>query len=117
MTSKRSPPVLASFCGSPVRSPSVRSAQKPYSRMLEIPKTAAVRRLGPVQEEVGFGSVRILAVVPLQHAERHQRVEEIAGAARMDAQALHKRFGVQRAVGQFSKQAQLDGAEQGLQPQ
>ena len=72
--------------------------QNPNSRAFDhLEHAADVARLGAVEEEVGLGRVAVAAVLALEHPERHQRVEEVARAARVEAESLAQRLGVERA--------------------
>ncbi len=75
---------------------------------------ADVRRLPAIQEEIGGRRVRVAAVGPAQEAQRHQRVEEVAGAARMEAEPRPQALQGLGAAGQLGEHAELDGAEEGL---
>jgi hypothetical protein len=77
---------------------------------------AHIARLAPVEEQVGRRRVAVAAVlVPVEHAERDQGVEEVARAALVQAEAGRERAGVERAAGgQFGEEAEFDGAEQRL---
>ena len=65
-------------------------------RVQHLQQAALVAGLGAVEEEVRLGRVAVLAVLALEHPERHQRVEEVARAARVKAEALAQRLGLER---------------------
>jgi hypothetical protein len=75
---------------------------------------ADVGGLAPVEEVVRLGGVRVAAAVAPEQAEGHEGVEEVTGAARVQAQAPGQGRQVQRPAGQLGEDAQFHGAEQGL---
>ena len=75
---------------------------------------AHVRRLGPVQVEIGRGRVGVLALLALEHAQGDQRVEEIARAALVKVEPGPDVLQRQRPLGQLREQAQLHRTEQRL---
>ncbi len=57
---------------------------------------ADIGRLASVEIEIGLGRVGVDAVIPFQHPQRHQRVEEVANAALVQAELVPQRFAVER---------------------
>jgi hypothetical protein len=58
--------------------------------------------------------VGVVITLPVEHPQRDERIEEVTRAALVEAHLLDERFGIQRSTGEFGKEAQFDGAEQGL---
>src|SRR5829696_3125377 len=99
---KFSPPPFASFCGWPVRNPSVSEPQNGYNRALAISRMPPdVRRLRPVEEKVGFGSVRVPVAVSLQHAQGNECVQKVPRATRVEHKTFGQRFEVEGTLCQF----------------
>ena len=61
-------------------------------------KAADIARLGAIEKEIGFRRVGIASVLALQHAERHQGVEEIPGGALVNFQPRGQCVGIERAL-------------------
>lgn len=55
---------------------------------------------------------RCKATVPLKHAECHQRVEEIACTALMQAKPLGQRLAIERPGDQFGEEIEFHAANQ-----
>ena len=91
-----------------------RAPERIQSGVGHLQHASDVRRLGAVQVQVGVGSVRVLAVVTLEHPERHESVKEIQGAARMQSEPLGELLRVQRAAREFGEETQLNRAQQRL---
>ena len=81
-------------------------------RHLEEP--AEVRGLAPVEEEVRGRRVVVDAVAALEEAQRDQRVEEIAGGALVQAEALAQGLEILRMARELREEPDLDRAEQRL---
>jgi len=79
--------------------------------------SADARRLVPAEIVIRFGRIVITAVVPLQHVQRNQRVKQVAGAARVDTDALAQGVRVKRTVRQFRKDPQFRSAQRTLAAQ
>ncbi len=85
------------------------------ARVRHLQHAAEVGGLGPVEERVRLGRVGVAAFrVAVEHAERDERVEEVARGARVKAEAVAERRGVERPAGQFGEEAEFDRAQQGL---
>jgi hypothetical protein len=85
---------------------------QPRVRHLEHP--ADVRGPGAVEEHARLRRVRIAAILTVEHAERHERIEEVPGAAWMQLQALAECLRVKSTPRELGEHAQLDRAEKHL---
>jgi hypothetical protein len=68
-----------------------------------------------VEIEIGLRSIGVATVViPFEHAERHQRVEEVASTAFVDSDLLRKRVQIERSLRKRSEHAKLGRTQQRL---
>ena len=87
----------------------VPEAEEPEVGHLE--DAADVRRLPPVEEEIGLGRVRVDAAVPLQEAERDEGIEKIERGSLVQPEALAQIVGRRRFLRQPREDLELDGAQ------
>src|SRR5689334_15114405 len=87
-------------------------AIKPAVRHFE--NAADIGGLCPIEEEIGLRRIRIAALALVQHAQCHQAIEEIMGAAWMQIKPGTQGFAIERSIGESAEHAEFDGAEKGL---
>ena len=76
---------------------------------------ADIAGLGPIQVQRGLRRIGVGAGrIPVQHAERHQRVEEVTRRARVQLQAPGQFLQRLGTAAQLREHAQFDGAQQRL---
>src|SRR5262249_20341571 len=110
---------VAALLGLVLRSPRPQGLRERAPEAIEacvrhLEKPADVRGLGAIEEEAGLGRVAVHVAASLEHAERHQRVEEVARAARVETEARAQRLALEGLRGEHGEDAELDGAEQHL---
>jgi len=75
---------------------------------------AEIRRLAPVQKQIGRRGVLVDAVATLEEAERDESVEEVTSRALMQAEPSAQGLQVLRMTGELGKDLHLDGTQKGL---
>src|SRR4029079_19112854 len=100
----------------PVLKPLRQPAPEPVEALIgHLQNAADIAGLGAVEVVVGFRRVAIGALrIALQHAERHQRIEEVADAARMQLEAALQLRRVCGFLGELGEDAKLDRAQERL---
>src|SRR6266542_1945370 len=91
-----------------------RSPEVIKTRVGHLEDATDVGGLGAIQEELCLGRIGIERAVAVEHAQGHKGVEEVSRAAWMETQALPERLKVERLLGELRKNAEFDGAQQGL---
>ena len=92
----------------------VPEAEQAFVRHLE--HSADVGRLALVEEQAGRSGVAVRALLALEKAKRHERVEEVARRARMQAQPRAQCFAVQGLLREHGEEFHADGAQEHLRP-
>jgi len=73
-----------------------------------------IRRLGPIEIDVRFRRIGVFTRAHLQHAKRHQRIEEIARAALVQAEFFPQGVMAQRTLGQRREKTELHRTQERL---
>jgi hypothetical protein len=88
--------------GAEALSERIPEAEEPLVRHFE--DAADVSWLISVEEEIGLRRVAVLAGFPVEHAERHERVQEILDAPFVDAHGYSERVFVPGPLGKFGEE-------------
>src|SRR3546814_7000921 len=75
---------------------------------------ADIGGLVAVEIEIGRRGIGVSAVAPVQHPQRDERIEEVAGAPFMEPEPPPQRLAVERSRSKLGAQAELDGPQQSL---
>jgi len=72
--------------------------------------------LGPVEIQIRVRRVPISPVVPLKHAEGHERIEEVPSTARVQPEAPREGSGAKRVLCEFGEYTELYRRQEDLRP-
>src|SRR5262249_42493627 len=79
----------------------------------EVAQPANIGGLTANEVAIAFGRVGVAALaVPVEQPQGHQRIEEVAGTARMNAGPRLQRLEVERSFGENAEHVELGGDEQ-----
>src|SRR5215472_4267578 len=83
-------------------------------RVPHLEEASAVGRFGAVQVKVGIRGIRIKLAAPFEHPQRHQRIQEIVNATRMEPKVLADLLCIQWAFSEFREKSEFERAEKDL---